>query len=1274
MKVLIRNSYTCFFNLTFMSSGAYCLRWEGNMNASVLFFSPNVQRSNACIDSGITCKNSPRTPSGNRLAPFPQPRRHQSKSFFTLERNMQTKFDTLLYTTRRWILSILTALCLLPPLSGRGQDGTINISALISSGEIPALGCDVTGVEGFSPFELREVEGGEATAGEISIYGMKFVVTSAHIITNHLLVAGMLEFAQPVPIPGTTNKTFKADEATLRFNGDGFDAISGGTICFAAEGGIPLGKKVKLQELCAIIETTEKRVGGRGTLEMALGAGKNPCDPTANNDQEIEVGVLLKNKTLERIDLSVAGLMKPLGSTGAFLNEIHGALGFEDDLWFVEAGMVINVGCPLPGTDMYPVTMLADGKITSALFIEITGAAAVFDVPVSEARFLYSPPLNILISTHVDFFDTYIANCEFQLNAGDFSGEAEGILQIPNDVPLVGGWQVANTYAAIDNEGFKGSFDLNVSPEIPPLCVPRYCPPRIPYWKWYRWKGWRKRYWQPSCTPAFCTPRIPAVSAHVGFEFNAGSGFVWAAVADPMAESWELAYNHEFVEPGTGNRMRFMSNYSQRDKISGSAIQSFASPLDGLPETSFTIPANEQNVIFRLTYSNTNAPALADLQLPGGAVINISDGLLPHGFPTNTPGLNLGAFSEIAIRGGSDSPIKEAYFSLPQPLAGSYTFSIGNSAALGDYSVEHLRQNIPPTLTLNSVASAGGNITVDYSSAIEGTATTRIYLCQQGENGTKISGARYIMGESSETSGTHQFVIPNATTNVNSGFYRVAVRIDDPDSTIVEVLSDADVYIENPQVPEPVSEFVTLARDRRFDIAWMPNLSTNIAAYVIRYTAGNQPVDFEFQKTVSFVNTTATVDGLKNGQPYLVTVVAVNTDGYQSQIAPVTRVVPTEGFGLSLPAITCPAHQTAAVGNMYVHKPQTFWADADINKLLASALLPIDADQYIRQLGDLIQNGTLSNGIRIPTTVFSSLGIDPYSVTNLVDAIFAVLPLEWELIAPPAGMTIDSGGLITWTPGDENIGEHFITVQAALTNDLPGAVPEPYVTQTYSLTVVPAKYANTCGLSPQSRNALASPSTRATSGRLYACAPILDSSTYALELLEGPPGMSVKRLPDPRTLQVVTHPATLIPIYPESYELTYSPLELLYWDVPANAVSQRIRIRAVPHDIPDPTDADCLYQDFYLTVANSPSLSLESPFEFNKLEFSAEGVGMTWIGEGSSFRVERSDDLKTWTEIGTSFSMDFPDLPAGINLPTGFGMFLDTMPSPSNAFYRIKTD
>ena len=194
--------------------------------------------------------------------------------------------------------------------------------------------------------------------------------------------------------------------------------------------------------------------------------------------------VLFIQGKLDTIGLDVGGLAKPLGTTGAFLDSVNGSLGnltSGDNNWFIKAGFSCYAGCPIPinGQDIYPIEASANGTFTGAGYIEINGDASVFSIPVGGAYFRYNPPYTVAAGAYISFLDILLADSKIEISPNNFSGEANGKLQIPRYVPIVGGYTFASASAGFNNNGFRGSVTINVIPEIPSVCTPPVCVGRI---------------------------------------------------------------------------------------------------------------------------------------------------------------------------------------------------------------------------------------------------------------------------------------------------------------------------------------------------------------------------------------------------------------------------------------------------------------------------------------------------------------------------------------------------------------------------------------------------------------------------------------------------------------------------------------------------------------------------------------------------------------------------------------------------------------------------
>ena len=150
------------------------------------------------------------------------------------------------------------------------------------------------------------------------------------------------------------------------------------------------------------------------------------------------------------------------------------------------------------------------------------------------------------------------------------------------------------------------------------------------------------------------------------------------------------------------------------------------------------------------------------------------------------------------------------------------------------------------------------------------------------------------------TNGTNTDLLNTTSIPVPDGYYNVVVNIDDPASLEVEDFSTQKITVHNADAPAPVPSFATRGDNGGFTVSWQPSPSSNIQSYIVAYTKSPTAHEFEFHQAVDGDTFTTSVPNLSNGQPYLVTVFAMGTNGFQSSPAETQRVIPTEGYGAHL--------------------------------------------------------------------------------------------------------------------------------------------------------------------------------------------------------------------------------------------------------------------------------------------------------------------------------------------------------------------------------------
>ncbi len=1092
------------------------------------------------------------------------------------------------------------------------SDGsTITLAQLLAqgftNGPLTGYALNVTGIRDapgafFSDIRPEPTEGNmvQAHGGGVRLFGLNATVTSAFVQDGKLLFKGFLSLPPPL-------NRFESMVA----NGLGWHVNASGAIHFGSGTGpggtLPIPGKFRFGVLSVgglslTINPGTKTYGGSALLGLGDGPSGSYCPGFTPGPALFGGGVLVVDGKLDELSLQAVDLRKPLGTTGTFLDSIIGKVGNlalnggED--WFIQGEAVINAGCPV--LTKYPMTMRARATVNSAGYFDVVGSSEVFGVPTSKAYLRYNPPYTVAAGASVNYQDIFLADCSFQLTSGpQFSGSAGGKLQVPRYVPVAGGFTFADARASFNNAGFRGSVTFNVTPEIPSVCTPGYCPPRvcIPYWcpTWRNPRRTCKKCWSPTCIPEICTPRVPAVSATFSFKFEGGS-FTFAA-ADPLVEPWEKSFQQAVVEPATGNRVSFMGNWSRVDKCStGPCGRRFAptpAPVDGFqaaeapPAAVFELPSGEESVMFRLTWENPeNHLVFMTVTPETGEPLGVSTDEVSaqtsilRAFPQYP-----GAYLII------DGQRREAIIGLPKPAAGVYQVTLGQTASLGNHAVELLRQNRAPEVSVDSISDreTPGIYVVNYTTVIpRGEPSTRIMLSQAtsdpsaryGPAHQSKAGGVYLVHTTFSSNGSHDYVLDTRALEVPDGDYFVVVNVDDPNSLEVEAFSKQRVTVRNVAAPAPVPTFAVRGDNGGFSVRWEPSPSSNVLRYVVAYTQSSQAHDFEFNQAFDASQRIATITNLNNGQPYLVTIFVMGTNGLQSCAAEIQRVIPTEGFGLNPPLIVSRPRKAATVGQRYVYFPEVF-----------------DADDVLRPPAPLPE------------------GEEDPSPDEIQDG----QGRQWSLVTAPAGMTIDANGIIQWTPGADQVGDHAVTVRVTDLSSLPphqdtnSLVRPRWGDQSYTVIVVGPE--NPTMAEPNHYRFLGAPPATAYAGEEYRYVPavLFPTNRFTLTVEDGPPGLSVvQEGAEPDVTNVVR------------------------WSVPPNAVGHRVVLKAVPDLGAALTANDVVVQEFFLAVS-APHKELPQPTLITEATPTPEGFGVRWVGNAAAYQLQRATDLPA----GPSFHLDF---------------------------------
>jgi hypothetical protein len=721
---------------------------------------------------------------------------------------------------------------------------TITLTQLLAqgftNGPLTGYSLRVTGIRNvssatFSDIRLEPTTGDvEAHGGNVQLYGLNYAVAGAAVDGGELSFNGSISL--PPPLNQYESAVADAQGLVVGASGNiGFDS-PGGT--FTIPKTFEMGA-LTIDAVTLTINPAAQTFGGSALIGVGRGPSGAYCPGFSPGPPLFGASVLVVGGRLDEIGVMGENLRRPLGATGAFLDALGGKVGNlaanGGRNWFVQANATVDAGCHVAGA--YPVSVHAMATVNSAGFVEITGAADIFAIPVGSAYLRYNPPYTVAAGASVNFQSIFFAECGFQVTPGpQFSGFGRGRLEIPRHVPVAGGFTFASAEASFNNSGFRGSVTVNVSPEIPSVCTPRSCLPGgcVHWWspKWSNPRRTCKRCWDGPCIPAICTPRIPAVSATIGFRFQSGSfTFGPPAAPDPMVEPWEKSFQEEIFETETGNSLSFMCNWARVDKCSTGPCGRPIVPAVGLglaaappPPIFFELPAGEESVMFRLTWENpNNSLAFMSVRYSDYPSLSVSsDEVSPSAHflrPFDLGGVNFGQGSYSIIDGSR----RECIIGMPNPPGGQYSVQIDHTENLGNYAVELLRQNVAPVVTINSanLTESPTEIQINYNSIIhQGNPPTRFFLaqaeCVPGTTRQIKAGGIYLVDAIPSVNGGNFHYIHTDHLNVPDGDYFVVVNIDDPASREVEAFSTRKFTVHNADAPAPVPSFATRADNHGF--------------------------------------------------------------------------------------------------------------------------------------------------------------------------------------------------------------------------------------------------------------------------------------------------------------------------------------------------------------------------------------------------------------------------------------------------------------------------
>lgn len=939
------------------------------------------------------------------------------------------------------------------------------VSSLLQTEDFGTDGI-VVSVEGINDMDLLlfDVKGspGKSSAGLMRWNALTLPVVAATIDSQKQQIELTVGFKLPEAYFTDSFNQPIQETIQLLVDSGGNVSIVGGHIYIPE---LKFGKSVVLKNLNLAYDSLSRTF--QGGVEVEVGKGiPDPCNPFefvrrtvggAITIQDGEVTALTVSGNDLRISMGAAKLNLLQGTVVDIPDIIRGTKPFN-----IAARAVINGGCVLQvaAQDVYPFTADVTGTFSASGYLDMVGAAKIYNVQAAEAK-LRTDSNGIQLSGKISFFDVYEPSFSLTAGKSGFWGSGRGVLKVPNSVPVVGGYTFSDTSVNFGTDGFSGQIKVPLTDAVSGTCVGGYNT-RVGY------TGRIFGYPVNLCcidvwVPRVCTPSIPATSLDLSFSYRADSGFSFDTRSSrPGSEGQRNFERRSSVQnPENGATLSFFDNWNYRTPL---VQQRSTTPGDDSTSAMFVVDEGTPGIIFRATSADImDVAASIKLRLPSGDELYLEDGPLPEGFDY-APG-----YARL------NPEAEELIFFLYEPVPGSYELILEENPNEVEVEFHSLVQQSAPDLYVYYIEGYEDDdglylSGVWYLDGISDVAEAEYYLVadNESEQGYFIGSEFY--GPDEIEDGLYVSFLPEDLIDIPPGEYYFMVRVDDGVSEPQYRYSDITIEIPDPLAPEPVAALRSGGDNGRINLEWDPSPSDDVAFYKVMYTE-----DIEGDTLISDIllppsTLEHSITGLDNGRPYLATVLAVGSDDRESSILEIHRVVPTKGVGFTPPFITSEPDSDATAGYLWVYYPFAYDADRE--------LIPSPEDIDPEELED-------------------GGGIEGFG------------QLRWSLDVAPTGMTVDPSGLLQWTPTASQVGTHEVVLR--VTKDLMVGLPErelrPTVSgvQRFEISVLAPENLN--GLEDVPYQFISQPVLQANFEELYTYEPMVlmpDDADFFLDMGFGP--------------------------------------------------------------------------------------------------------------------------------------------------------------------------
>ncbi len=809
---------------------------------------------------------------------------------------------------------------------------------------------------------------------------------------------------------------------------------------------------------------------------------------------------------LDRIGVGLFDLNKPIGNTGAFLQDITAEAGNlariercgSTDIpvlgvrqWcgmpplYIQGSMGITAGPRVFGqslltgtlTAYFDESLMALEGVARVLIMDVGGAYVVVKWTGGDAGTRFGG----------FFVYQYIIRGEGEAFIG-FNGSVSGWatvgVVIPESVPLVGGKSLAELGASFQNNPVKVA-------------------------AWAQVLAWK-------------------------VIVSVGGGSVDFDVEKELLRPWEVPLRYQVADKSVdGAAVAFHENLLIESREYRDAAGKSPEGKQNLHTVDIQ---GEGMAIVRINYENEGADPSFTLVSPDIEPFTPEDYPL-DAFDPNQPAHWL-----------ANTATRDAGFLLPTPKQGTWTVLVDNPEELGDYVIELIRQDRQPDVEITNVVADGASLGVGYTVEDDNAPTTvSLFLDRDraGFDGSQL-GSSNVGGN-----GPGVFTHDLATSPVQPGLYYVYTIAEDGVNPPALRYHDAPVFLAHPDAPPTIGAVDATIAGGTGVVAFEPLEDETGISYRVDATPDLETLHYVVGASVPAGSNIGVLDDLETGRSYRFTVKAiaeVETSEEKRRVGleilreaakPYldeektaakgttmrdllpemrTRIAALGGKALFEPRGLESLAQQAAMTALHNHRAAKMatpnpvfdkaWAEHLASRGTAAKNDEFPEEEFILVESfdlatdtALARSGTPGNSIPIitssPTTVASPN--EPYVYT--VEAEDADNdPLGYTLVEGPVGMTMSPAGVLSYTPIIEGAEQVVLEV-----SDGTDTVRQEFVLHVATLEV------------PGDLRFVSVPPTEGIPGTTWTYTPDVEGGLPALgrefTLLEGPTGMAL----DPAT-------------------------------------------------------------------------------------------------------------------------------------------------------------